>query len=76
MSTFEKVADIVANQLSVDPSKITRATTFEEVDADSLDVVEVIMSIEGAFDIKLPDEEVEHFKNVGEMADFVDKLLA
>lgn len=76
MNTFDRIANIVANQLSVDPSKITKETTFEEVDADSLDVVEVIMSIEGAFDIKLPDEEVEQFKNVGEMAAFVDRLLA
>lgn len=75
MSTFEKVRKIVADQLSIDASNVTESTTFEEVDADSLDVVEVIMSVESEFGIDLPDEEVEHFKNVGELSGYVNSLL-
>lgn len=76
MTTFEQVKEIVANQLSIEPAKITEQTTFEEVEADSLDVVEVIMNIESEFNVDLPDEEVEGFKNVGELSKYVDQLLS
>ena len=75
MNSFERVQKIVANQLSVDLQNIHEDTTFEQVDADSLDVVEVIMSIESEFNIKLPDDEVENFKNLGELSKYVDTLL-
>ncbi|MBS5594403.1 MAG: acyl carrier protein [Clostridiales bacterium] len=76
MSTFDQVKEIVANQLSIPAEKITAETTFEQVEADSLDVVEVIMSIESTFNIDLPDGDVEQFKNVGDLSNYVDKLLA
>ncbi|MDU2293043.1 MAG: acyl carrier protein [Clostridia bacterium] len=76
MSTFDQVKEIVANQLSIPVEKITAETTFEQVEADSLDVVEVIMSIESTFNIDLPDGDVEQFKNVGDLSNYVDKLLA
>lgn len=75
MSVFEQVREIVAKQLSVDIDAINEETTFFEVDADSLDVVEVIMSIEATFNIELPDEEVETFKNVGALSRFVEGML-
>lgn len=75
MDIFETVREIVANQLSVDQAGITYETTFQDVDADSLDVVEVIMSIETTFDIELPDEAVEKFRNVGELSAFVQQQL-
>ncbi len=75
MTSFEKIKNIIAEQLSIDPVVIKPETTFEEVDADSLDVVEVIMAIESAFSVELPDSEVERFKNVGELSQFVDTLL-
>ena len=76
MSTSDQVKEIVANQLSIPAEKITAETTFEQVEADSLDVVEVIMSIESTFNIDLPDGDVEQFKNVGDLSNYVDKLLA
>lgn len=75
MTTFNKVRDIVAKQLSVDPALIDKKTTFFDVDADSLDVVEVILAIEQTFSVDLPDEEVESLKTVGGLATFVDKAL-
>lgn len=75
MSTFDRIRKIVADQLSIELEKVSETTTFEEVDADSLDVVEVIMSVESEFSIDLPDEEVENFKNVGELSAYVDSLL-
>lgn len=75
MTTFEKVRDIVAKQLSLDADQIDKNTTFFDVDADSLDVVEVILAIEQDFEVDLPDEEVESLRTVGGLADFVDKAL-
>ena len=59
MDYFKKIRDIVAEQLSVDPATITMDTRFDELNADSLDVVEVIMTLEQEFDIQIPDEEAE-----------------
>lgn len=75
MTVFEQVREIVAKQLSVDVDAIHEDTTFFEVDADSLDVVEVIMSVETTFDVELPDEEVENLKNVGALSRFVEAML-
>lgn len=75
MKTFDKVRDIVAKQLFVEAATIDEKTTFFDVDADSLDVVEVILAVEQTFDIDLPDEEVESLKTVGGLATFVETAL-
>lgn len=64
MDYFEKIKSIVAEQLNVDPETITMNTRFDELNADSLDVVEVIMTLEQEFDIQIPDEEAEKIKNI------------
>ncbi len=71
MDVFEKVKAIVADQLSIDPSVISMETKFEDLNADSLDVVEVIMALENEFDIEIPDEEAEKIKNIGSVVDYV-----
>ena len=71
MDVFEKVKAIVADQLSIDPSVITMETKFEDLNADSLDVVEVIMALVNEFDIEIPDEEAEKIKNIGSVVDYV-----
>ena len=71
MDVFEKVKALVADQLSIDPSVITMETKFEDLNADSLDVVEVIMALENEFDIEIPDEEAEKIKNIGSVVDYV-----
>ena len=54
---FEKVKEILAEQLDADPDEMTMETKIaEELDADSLDVVELLMSIEDEFDVEIPDE--------------------
>ena len=62
MEVFEKIRAIVANQLGVDPATITAETRFEDLNADSLDVVEVIMALEDEFGIAIPDEAAEQIK--------------
>lgn len=71
MDVFEKVKAIVADQLSIDASIISMETKFEDLNADSLDVVEVIMALENEFDIEIPDEEAEKIKNIGSVVDYV-----
>ncbi len=71
MDYFQKIREIVAEQLNVDPESITMETRFDELNADSLDVVEVIMTLEQEFDIQIPDEEAERIKNIGAVVDYI-----
>lgn len=71
MDVFEKVKAIVADQLSIDAADIKLETKFEDLNADSLDVVEVIMALESEFDIEIPDEEAEKIKNISSVVDYV-----
>lgn len=72
---YDKVKDIIANQLSVDKSIINNNTTFSDVNADSLDVVDVLMALESEFDLQIPDEEVDNFNTIGDLASFITKML-
>lgn len=72
---LDDVKQIVAAQMKLSPDKISSTTTFHDVEADSLDVVEVIMALESKFDIILPDEAVETFKTVGDLAKYIDHQL-
>lgn len=73
MDYFKKIRDIVAEQLNVEPESITMETRFDELNADSLDVVEVIMTLEQEFDIQIPDEEAERIKDIGAVVDYISE---
>ena len=73
MDYFKKIRDIVAEQLNVDPESITLDTRFDELNADSLDVVEVIMTLEQEFDMQIPDEEAERIKDIGAVVDYISE---
>lgn len=73
MDYFKRIRDIVAEQLNVDPETITMTTRFDELNADSLDVVEVIMTLEQEFDIQIPDEEAERIKDIGAVVDYISE---
>ncbi len=69
-----KVIDIVAEQMSVDKGQITRETSFvNDLNADSLDVVELVMEFEDEFETSIPDDEAENIKTVGEAVEFIAK---
>ncbi len=70
-----KVIDIVAEQMNVsDRSKITRETSFvEDLNADSLDTVELVMEFEDVFETSIPDDQAEKIKTVGEAIEFLSK---
>ena len=71
---FEKIRSIISEQLSIDDvDTITLDTSLtEDLEADSLDAVEVIMALEDEFGIEIPDEEAEHFKTVGDICKFIE----
>ena len=62
---------IVAEQLGISTDDITAETTLEDLNADSLDVVEVIMALESEFHMEIPDEDAEKIKTVGALAEYV-----
>ena len=72
--TFDKVKEIIAEQLGVsDVDSITPSTSLiNDLDADSLDAVEIIMAIEDEFGVEIPDEDAEGFKNIGDIVEYVD----
>lgn len=75
MDYFEKIKDIVADQLGVEKNEITMETSFEELNADSLDVVELIMALEEEFDIEISDEDAEKLTTVGAAVEYVKSKL-
>jgi len=73
----DKVKSIICEQLMVDPDEVTDESSFvEDLGADSLDTVELIMEFEDEFGVEIPDEEAEKISTVGEAVAFLEKLLA
>ena len=69
---FEKLKQVIAEVLNLDPEEITMETTFlEDLGADSLDVFQIIMGIEEVFDIEIPAEKAEHVTTVQEAVDLI-----
>lgn len=62
---FELARKILAEQLDIDPQLILMGTTFEEIEADSIDVVEMIMALEDIYDVEFPEEELEDYPEMG-----------
>ncbi len=77
MDAFERVKAIIVEQLGVDPEKVNREARFrEDLDADSLDLVELIMAFEDEFGGEISDEEAQQIKTVGQAADYLQERLA
>ncbi|WP_153556035.1 acyl carrier protein [Roseimaritima sediminicola] len=73
-SIEERVIDIVAEQLGVEKEKINRDTSFvNDLGADSLDTVELVMELEEEFDISIPDDAAEKIQKVGQAIEFIEK---
>ena len=71
---FEKLKDIIAEQLSVEADEVKMDSNIQDdLGADSLDVVDLITTIEDEFDISIPDEAVEEIKTVGDIANYIEK---
>ena len=71
--TFDKIKAILAEQLDADIDEMTMDTDIaKDLGADSLDVVELLMSIEDEFQVEIPDEEIENIKTIGELVKYIE----
>ncbi len=69
---FAKVKDVIVDQLSVEEDDVTAdASFFDDLGADSLDIVELVMALEDSFGISIPDEDAESIKTVGDAVDYI-----
>jgi acyl carrier protein len=76
-SVEERVIDIVCENLGVNKEQVERKTSFvEDMGADSLDVVELVMELEEEFEIQIPDDQAEKIKTVGEAIDYIEREQA
>jgi len=73
MDVFEKVKAIVVDQLGVDEEEISPTTTFQSLNADSLDIVELVMALEEEFNLDIADEEVENIQTIADVVKYVSE---
>lgn len=76
-NTFEKIRGFLAEQLGVEPEKITMdSDLLNDFEADSLDIVDMVMTLEDEFGIEVPDDAIENLHTVGDVVRYVDSRLA
>ena len=74
-AVFDKVKDILCDQLDVEEDAVTmEANIIDDLGADSLDVVDLVMSLEEEFNAEIPDEEVETMKTVGDIVKYLENI--
>ena len=76
MDTFERIRELLAEQLDIDEDKITMdSDILEDFEADSLDVVDMVMTLEDEFGVEVPDEQIENFHTVGDVVQYVEDRI-
>lgn len=77
MTVFEKVRNIIGDTLGIDDiESISMETSImNDLDADSLDAVEVMMALEDEFEVEIPDEDAEAFKNIGDIVRYIESKI-
>jgi len=76
MTTFERVSKVVVDRLGVEESDVTENASFrDDLDADSLDVVELVMELEEEFDTEISDEDAEQIVTVGDAVKYIEENL-
>ena len=71
MAVFDKIQEIVVEQLGVEKDEVKIETSFENLNADSLDIVELIMALEEEFNLEIPDEDAEKLTTVGAAVEYI-----
>lgn len=72
MEEFDRVKEVIVDQLGVDDSEVTMEASFvDDLGADSLDIVELVMGLETEFDIEIPNEEAEKIRTVGDAVNYI-----
>lgn len=75
MDTMEKLKEIISRQTEIEEDKLTESTTMEDIMADSLDTVELLMNVEESFDIDISDAEAKKLSNLGELCSLIEEKL-
>ena len=75
MDTMEKLKEIISRQTEIEEDKLTEGTTMEDIMADSLDTVELLMNVEESFDIDISDAEAKKLCNLGELCSLIEEKL-
>jgi acyl carrier protein len=75
MNVEEQIKDILARITRIDKNIITRESTFKEIKADSLDVVQALVAVEETFGIEIPDEDAQKFQNFGDFVSYVESRV-
>lgn len=71
---FERIREIICDQLDLEEDKVTRdSDIMEDFEADSLDVVDLVMSIEDEFGLEVPDDQIENFRTVGDVVRYIEE---
>ena len=71
---FERIREIICDQLDLEEDKVTMdSDIMEDFEADSLDVVDLVMSIEDEFGLEVPDDQIENFRTVGDVVRYVEE---
>lgn len=74
MKMFEEMKELIAEGLNIDESKITEASSFkDDLGADSLDLFELVMSLEDKYDVEIPSEELEKLLTVGDVIKYIEE---
>lgn len=74
MDTLEKVCAIVNERFELSDLELSGDTTWEEIGADSIDLVDLIAAVEETFGISIPDEAIENLRSIGDVASYIDSL--
>lgn len=73
---FEKVRDIIVKQLDIDKERVTRDASFiDDLGADSIDTVELVMAFENEFGIEIPEEDAEKLRNINDLIKYIESKL-
>jgi acyl carrier protein len=76
VDVFERVVEVVVDQLGVDADKVTESASFvDDLNADSLDIVELVMAFEEKFDLEIPDEDAEKITTVGAAVKYIKEAI-
>ncbi|MFY9198076.1 MAG: acyl carrier protein [Acutalibacteraceae bacterium] len=71
---FEKIKEIICEQLEVDEKKVTmESSLIDDLGADSLDLIDLVMSIEDEYDVEVPDDMIESIKTIGDVVKFIEE---
>lgn len=75
MDILQQIKEIISDQTGTEKENLSENTTIEDVMADSLDTVEMIMAIEENFDIDIPDADAEKFSNIGDIVSYIENKM-